>query len=660
MENSNPYMTHKVAIPAILIGIIAASIIASVVLYSIRAQQYAQLNDNLEKQLEDNISAEAFHVSQVTALHISGIMQTTETLASAPAIQDGQRDNAIRLLESVVASVDVVQSLFLFDENAVLLYTTNPASKNLAGTMYADHTAFVGARQSGDTFVSNLTRSLDGSYRIFVSSPIVDPTTQEFRGVVGASILSETLSLSIKNAAQLGATDALSLIDPAGSIITTSSSGNSTAGRNIFSDEVLGQIPASIRASLTESLLDAIQGESGVYSINLNENPELNNTDSSVDTAMIAYAPVIVGDKIRMIAFVTESSSIQNLITQSENPAFSSTFVFVYLVLAAMAAFAAAIIMINRRLIRKVIKATGALNESNSDLKKLANELKEKTTRLEEADIAKEEFSAMITHELKTPLVPIIGYSELLLDGTLGTLTEKQRKKIQVLHENATSLLRLISDLLDVRKLELGQMKFNTIDAPVNQIVERSLSSVKPLAQEKNILITYNGNDDESSDDGGSNDLMLQCDPKRLQQVLHNLLTNAIKFAPEDTGKIEVQTKKIEGRIDVGGDKSNGNSQQPSVLFEVRDNGAGIPKDKQQYLFRKFYQVDTSLSRNVGGTGLGLAISKGIVEAHNGKIWFESEPGTGTTFYFTIPVAEPLYESPGSTVAKDQKDRGSK
>jgi hypothetical protein len=120
-----------------------------------------------------------------------------------------------------------------------------------------------------------------------------------------------------------------------------------------------------------------------------------------------------------------------------------------------------------------------------------------------------------------------------------------------------------------------------------------------------------------------SDSLRITCDDKRIRQVLDNLVNNAIKFSPANVGKIEVSVKKE----DVRG----------SMLFAVKDNGTGIPKDKQRNIFKKFYQADTSMTRNAGGTGLGLAISKGIVEAHDGRIWFESEPGLGTTFYFSIP-----------------------
>jgi signal transduction histidine kinase len=237
---------------------------------------------------------------------------------------------------------------------------------------------------------------------------------------------------------------------------------------------------------------------------------------------------------------------------------------------------------------------------------------------LHEADIVKEEFSAMVTHELKTPLVPIIGYSELLLDGTLGSLTEKQTETVRVISTSASSLMRLISDLLDARKLELGKMKIEKREVSAKEIVEHCVTGFKPLAQARGINLTAKVEQEQPNDR-----LMLTCDGKRIRQVLDNLVNNAIKFSPANVGKIEVSVKKEEVR---------GN-----MLFSVKDNGTGIPKEKQRNIFQKFYQADTSMTRNAGGTGLGLAISKGIIEAHDGTIWFESEPGVGTTFYFLIP-----------------------
>jgi PAS domain S-box-containing protein len=266
------------------------------------------------------------------------------------------------------------------------------------------------------------------------------------------------------------------------------------------------------------------------------------------------------------------------------------------------------------------------LQESRAQLKAQYEKQKELTKRLEEVnqelivraeklreiDIAKEEFSSMITHELKTPLVPIQGYCELLLDGTLGALTQEQREKINTMYDSSLSLSQLIQDVLDVHKLELGKMTFDMYDTSAKELIDRSLNRFKTIAEAKSTNIV----------DGTDPELRLKCDPERILQVISNLVSNALKFTPEQQGRVEVCAKK----------------DGTSVLFIVKDNGMGIPKQKQQNLFKKFYQVDASLRRSTSGTGLGLAICKGIVEAHNGKIWLESAEGKGSAFYFLIPV----------------------
>jgi signal transduction histidine kinase len=251
-------------------------------------------------------------------------------------------------------------------------------------------------------------------------------------------------------------------------------------------------------------------------------------------------------------------------------------------------------------------------SETNAHLQNLTVELRNQAEKLREIDLAKEEFSSMITHELKTPLVPIQGYCELLLDGTLGELAREQKEKIQIIYESSLSLTQLIQDVLDAHKLELGKMNFDMRNAHANDLIDRSIKRFRPVADTKNISIV----------DKVDQELLLECDPERILQVINNLVSNAVKFVPEQQGRIEVSARRTNG----------------SVLFTVKDNGIGIPKDKQLSLFRKFYQVDASLRRNTTGSGLGLAICKGIVEAHKGRIWLESEEGKGATFCFSIPT----------------------
>lgn len=217
----------------------------------------------------------------------------------------------------------------------------------------------------------------------------------------------------------------------------------------------------------------------------------------------------------------------------------------------------------------------------------------------------------MMSHEIKTPIVPISGYSELLLDGTLGTLTDIQKEKIQIIYENSSRLSRLVQDMIDSYRMGLDKLELDVKEVSCTELISQCINSFKPLAERMKIHLDYK-----------SNDILITCDPNRLQQVLSNLVSNSLKYVQPSYGIVTISTK-----LDGG-----------NVVFTVEDNGTGIPKDKQSDLFHPFYQADTSLTRKPGGTGLGLSISKGLVELHGGKIWIESETSKGTVVHFTIPT----------------------
>ena len=243
------------------------------------------------------------------------------------------------------------------------------------------------------------------------------------------------------------------------------------------------------------------------------------------------------------------------------------------------------------------------------ELEKASLSLTQKAKQLRQADIAKEEFAAMVTHELKTPLVPIIGYCKMLKKSSmLGNLNSEQQEAVESIDRNAKQLEKLIGDILDTRKLDIDKMKFEIEGFSVREFLSNLDSSYKKTMSEKGIKFMINSK---------IQDAVIKSDKTRLQQVFDNLISNSAKFAPKQNGLIEI-----------GVDKKN-----DRIIFYVKDNGIGIPKEKQGALFQKFYQVDTSDRRRAGGTGLGLAISKGIVEKLGGKIWVESDGKTGTTFY---------------------------
>ena len=241
--------------------------------------------------------------------------------------------------------------------------------------------------------------------------------------------------------------------------------------------------------------------------------------------------------------------------------------------------------------------------------------LTDQAEQLRQADIGKEEFSAMVTHELKTPLVPIIGYCKMLKTSMLGKLNEEEANAIQVIERSAKRLEELISDIMDVRKLDLDKMKFNFENLSLNKFFDNLDSSYRWVLKERGT---------EFVTKLSINDGVIHTDKARLRQVFDNLISNSIKFVSENNGLIEI-----------GGYKEKSN-----LILYVKDNGSGIPKDKQSELFKKFYQVDTSERRKAGGTGLGLVISKGIMEKLGGTIWVESDGKTGTTFFLKLPLNE--------------------
>lgn len=235
--------------------------------------------------------------------------------------------------------------------------------------------------------------------------------------------------------------------------------------------------------------------------------------------------------------------------------------------------------------------------------------LENESRKLQQIDKDKEEFAAMISHELKTPLIPISGYAELFLDGSLGNITDLQREKMQVMYENSIRLTTLIQDILDARKIELKRLNLDIRIESIKEITKRCIDVFQPIAEPKGIRLI-----DETQD------ITIRCDPDRILQVLNNIVSNAMKFVPAQDGTILI----------------NSRNDKDTVMMSIKDNGIGIPKSKQEDLFKKFYQVDKSLTRKSGGTGLGLAISRGIIEAHGGKIWVESEENQGTTIHFTM------------------------
>ena len=242
---------------------------------------------------------------------------------------------------------------------------------------------------------------------------------------------------------------------------------------------------------------------------------------------------------------------------------------------------------------------------------RLFDEIQDKSRQLEVASQHKSQFLANMSHELRTPLNAILGYTELMADGIYGELPEKTMGVLKRLESNGRHLLGLINDVLDLSKIEAGQLVLELSPYSIEDIAQTVRSTLEPLAADKKLAFKVEVAPKLPAGHG---------DGRRLTQVVINLVGNAIKFT--DAGEVVIKATATDG----------------SFHLSVRDTGPGISAADQAKLFQEFQQADNAITRKKGGTGLGLAISKRIVEMHGGKIWVESQVGQGSTFAFTVPV----------------------
>lgn len=240
-------------------------------------------------------------------------------------------------------------------------------------------------------------------------------------------------------------------------------------------------------------------------------------------------------------------------------------------------------------------------------------QLEEYHHKLEEALRLKDEFVSVVSHELRTPLTSIYGSLGLVMGGVTGELSDRTRQVVEIAQRNSTRLLALINDLLDLQKIENGQLQFHLEPLDLVAHVRQSLESNAAYAAQLNVAFVLTQTPDE---------LPLQSDASRLNQVLANLLSNAAKFSPENA-TVKVTIRK----------------SGPSARVEVHNQGEGIPVEFQHRIFQKFAQADTATTRPRGGTGLGLSICKAIIEQLGGTIGFATSPKKGTTFFFELPLS---------------------
>jgi signal transduction histidine kinase/integral membrane sensor domain MASE1 len=286
---------------------------------------------------------------------------------------------------------------------------------------------------------------------------------------------------------------------------------------------------------------------------------------------------------------------------------------------------------------RIVIERTAELSQVNAELSRVNEDLEREIVihkqtedalhtatkranamaeRAQAANVAKSDFLANMSHELRTPLNVIIGFTELILDKQCGGLTPQQEECLGDVIQSARDLFLLINDILDLTKIEAGDLKLELSEVRLPELLSRSLTTLKEKALKHNIQLSYEEKEIPAS---------IIADERKVKQILYNLLANAVKFTPDG------------GRVHIGAELAGG-----FVQVSIQDTGIGIKKDDLQRIFEPFEQAESSLSRRFQGTGLGLSLTRSMVELHGGKIWAESEgEGKGARFFFVMPPMPP-------------------
>jgi len=271
---------------------------------------------------------------------------------------------------------------------------------------------------------------------------------------------------------------------------------------------------------------------------------------------------------------------------------------------------------LNAELELRVAERTAELNQTNAEL--------------EHANRAKDEFLANMSHELRTPLNSIIGLSESLLEQRRGSLNDNQEKSLQTIESSGRHLLDLITDILDLSKIEAGKIEYRPQLVLVDDLCRSSLAFINSQAVKKSITVTYQNETTISN---------ITADPRRLKQILINLLSNAVKFTPEK-GQVTLEVST--------------NAERDQIRFAVTDTGIGIAAEDLKKLFRPFVQLDSSLARQHQGTGLGLTIVFRLIELHGGSVQVESDgvPGKGSRFSIILPWNQPTQPGVDTQIAQ--------
>lgn len=538
------------------------------------------------------------------------ILKTNMVTISLPPSENNEqyviaKNQLDEQLYGFVSAKNQINDIFLLDTNGKIIYAVTEQNQNLLGQILDDPENKAFEQGKIEIYLSDVFPDSENSniIRRYQTAPIYD-FDERFVGVIAFDINMKTVYELIEDRTGLGQTGETLI-------------GQKIGDYAVFINQ-LRHYPNSafnFKVHLQDEFATPIrEGVQGISNSGFTEDYR-----SVPIIAVWRYVPSMDWGIVAKIDSAEAFQPIEDL---------KITFIVISsitaIIISVIAIFASKNITTPITTLRDALKlvAAGDLDikipkKGKDEISELSTAFNQMVIDLKVTERLKREFMMMVAHELNTPLAVASGFTQMLKNHKImGHLSEKQFDAVEKIHTNMIRLKNVIENVLDAQKLELGQLDFQINDFEVDKFLDRIVKMFRASVDEKGIKLV-NLNKDK---------LIVKSDSFRIEQVLINLLLNAIEFVPKEKGIIEINVKE----------------QDHTVIFSVKDNGPGISKDNQKQLFDKFYQVDRSLRRNHEGIGLGLTVCKGIVDGLGGKIWLNSTLGEGAVFYFSIPNLDPV------------------
>lgn len=592
------------------IGIIS---VISIVIFSFALFYYMQtltennVRSSLLTEQVDRQQAASKSLSQHIGSDLSLVMTVLDGLTNSAYMQGGDiySDKTNRLIQEKFDLIDdIIDKIFVLDKNDVVTTSLSQFGRDQSlGSDFSQREWVKEARRDLEpVFSKGFERQ--GIYTVYIVVPIINRDDNRYMGLIGASIPTEKFFARYGNVHDINS-QFLVIFDKDGTILAVGAD-RALVGKNFFGTVVQNFVEHNeILNNLTRTLL---KGKSA-YAVYDYGRSERVNTGQPI---------LVQNEPIYFLQIVTPTKVIFSKISDTLFTERLKSYSLLIAVFASVGVLLIFLLKWNNTMEKEVVKRTNALNKSNMQLGIVSKKLKISNLSLQNAneqlkqhDKIQKEFINMAAHELRTPIQPILGLTDVLRDYISDS---HQSKLLDVIMRNAKRLQRLSSEILDVSKIESSLLRLSKSSIDLNEKIKTVINDIEngyDDGNKKNVKILFEPNEP----------ITVYVDRDRIYQVLSNLLNNAIKFTENGTVTINI------------GVNYSSNNHDKEVIVTITDTGTGISPEILPKLFSKF------VTSSNHGTGLGLFISKGIIEAHGGRIWAENNSsGIGTTFSFSLPI----------------------